>query len=180
MPWTSRDANRHNKKAKSGKASRQWAAVANSVLAKNGNDTRAVREANAVIPRRSHGLDSVRKFAEGGKVTRDPDSQTEKLREFAKTVESSHRSEDGSGANLVSRVIESPGQRGGMVGARAGYAPSDGLGGGVTVGVENVNGSKGVIKGADVQYKKGNQQFGVGAHDGPRGTRWALRYQRSF
>ena len=180
MPWTAQDAKRHNKKAKSGKASRQWAAVANSVLAKTGNDVKAIREANAVIARRSHGLDSVRKFAEGGKVTRDPDSQTEKLREFAKVMESSHRSEEGSGVNLVSRVIDSPGQRGGMVGARAGYALAGGLGGGVTIGTENVNGNPGVIKGADLQYKKDNQQFGVGAHDGPRGTRWALRYQRTF
>ena len=59
MPWVPGDAGKHNRKAKSGKASRQWAAVANSVLSKTGNDARAIREANAVIARRSHGLDSV-------------------------------------------------------------------------------------------------------------------------
>lgn len=57
MPWTAADAGRHNKKAKSGKAAAQWSAVANSVLAKTGNDARAVREANAVIARRTHGLE---------------------------------------------------------------------------------------------------------------------------
>jgi len=30
MPWSPKDAGRHNKKAKSGKASRQWSDVANS------------------------------------------------------------------------------------------------------------------------------------------------------
>jgi hypothetical protein len=55
MPWKPGDAARHNKKAK-GKAAAQWSAVANSVLAKTGNDGRAIREANAVIARRTHGL----------------------------------------------------------------------------------------------------------------------------
>lgn len=57
MPWKPSDAGRHNKKAKSGKAAAQWSAVANSVLAKTGNDARAIREANAVIARRTHGLE---------------------------------------------------------------------------------------------------------------------------
>ncbi len=57
MPWTASDAGRHNKKAKSGKAAAQWSTVANSVLAKTGNEGRAVREANAVIARRTHGLE---------------------------------------------------------------------------------------------------------------------------
>jgi hypothetical protein len=56
MPWDPADAARHNKKAK-GKAASQWSAVANSVLAKTGNDGRAIREANAVIARRTHGLE---------------------------------------------------------------------------------------------------------------------------
>lgn len=59
MPWASTDAGRHNKKAKSGKAAAQWSQVANSVLSKTGSDSRAIREANAVIARRKHGLDSV-------------------------------------------------------------------------------------------------------------------------
>jgi hypothetical protein len=52
MPWSPKDAGRHNKKAKSGKASRQWSDVANSVLKKTGNEGRAIREANAVVGRR--------------------------------------------------------------------------------------------------------------------------------
>jgi hypothetical protein len=60
MPWTPNQAVRHNKKAVGGKAARQWSAVANSVLAKTGNDARAIRSANAVIARRTHGLDSVK------------------------------------------------------------------------------------------------------------------------
>lgn len=57
MPWKPEDAGRHNKNAKSGKAASQWSSVANSVLAKTGNDGRAIREANAVIARRTHGLE---------------------------------------------------------------------------------------------------------------------------
>lgn len=56
MPWAPSDASRHNKKA-TGKAASQWSAVADSVLAKTGNDARAIREANAVIARRTHGLE---------------------------------------------------------------------------------------------------------------------------
>ena len=70
MPWTAADAAAYNKKAK-GKATSQWAAVANSVLQRTGNDGRAVREANAVIARRKHGLDSVKGYAVGGKVRDD-------------------------------------------------------------------------------------------------------------
>ncbi len=58
MPWQPADAAAHNKKAK-GKAAAQWSAVANNVLARTGDDGRAIREANAVIARRKHGLDSV-------------------------------------------------------------------------------------------------------------------------
>ena len=52
MPWTAKDASKHIKKAKSAVAKRQWAHVANSVLAKTKNDATAIREANAVIDRR--------------------------------------------------------------------------------------------------------------------------------
>ena len=52
MPWTSRSAGKHTKKAKSATAKRQWSHVANSVLAKTGNEGRAIREANAVVKRR--------------------------------------------------------------------------------------------------------------------------------
>lgn len=57
MPWTANQALKHTKKAKSDTAKRQWREVANSVLAKTGNDARAVRAANSVIARRTHGLE---------------------------------------------------------------------------------------------------------------------------
>jgi len=52
MPWTLKDAVTHTHKAKSGKAKRQWAHVANSVLAKGGSEGSAIRQANAVVKRR--------------------------------------------------------------------------------------------------------------------------------
>ncbi len=52
MPWTTKDASRKTKKAKSPKAKRQWAHVADKVLAKTGDEGRAIREANAVVKRR--------------------------------------------------------------------------------------------------------------------------------
>lgn len=55
MPWKPRDASAKTRKAKSPKAKRQWAHVADEVLAKTGDEGRAVREANAVIKRRRTG-----------------------------------------------------------------------------------------------------------------------------
>lgn len=52
MPWTPKDSSRFTKKAKSPKAKRQWSDVADSVLAKTGNEGRAIREANAVAKHR--------------------------------------------------------------------------------------------------------------------------------
>lgn len=52
MPWKPSDASRKTKKAKSPKAKRQWAHVADKVLAKTGDEGRAIREANAVVKRR--------------------------------------------------------------------------------------------------------------------------------
>jgi hypothetical protein len=52
MPWTPADAPKKTKKAKGAKARRQWRDVANGVLAKTGNEGRAIREANAVVKRR--------------------------------------------------------------------------------------------------------------------------------
>jgi hypothetical protein len=50
MPWTPDNGPaRHTKKAKSAVSKRQWSDVANGVLAKTGDEGRAVREANAVI-----------------------------------------------------------------------------------------------------------------------------------
>lgn len=52
MPWSSKDATAKTKKASGPKAKRQWRDVANAVLAKTGDEGRAVREANAVVKRR--------------------------------------------------------------------------------------------------------------------------------
>lgn len=52
MPWTPRDATGKTKRARSPKAKRQWADVADRVLAKTGDEGRAVREANAAVKRR--------------------------------------------------------------------------------------------------------------------------------
>lgn len=52
MPWTPADAKSHTKAAKSKTAKRQWSDVADKVLAKTGDEGRAVREANAVVKRR--------------------------------------------------------------------------------------------------------------------------------
>lgn len=52
MPWTSKDAGRHTKKAKSPKAKRQWSAVANSMLGRGKSEGAAVRAANAVVKKR--------------------------------------------------------------------------------------------------------------------------------
>lgn len=50
-PWTPKDAQRHDKKAKSAHAQKQWSEVANSVLKATGDEGRAVREANGVVMR---------------------------------------------------------------------------------------------------------------------------------
>ena len=52
VPWTAKDASSKTKKAKSPAAKKQWKAIANSVLAKTGNDATAIKMANAVIKRR--------------------------------------------------------------------------------------------------------------------------------
>lgn len=52
MPWSPRSAAKHDKKARSPQAKRQWAHVADAVLAKTGDEGRAIREANAVVKRR--------------------------------------------------------------------------------------------------------------------------------
>ena len=49
MPWRPEDARRHDKKAKTPKARRQWSEVANSVLKGTGDEGRAVREAIGVM-----------------------------------------------------------------------------------------------------------------------------------
>jgi hypothetical protein len=52
MPWTANDAQRHTHKAKSPKAQRQWAHVADSALSRGASEGSAIRQANAVVARR--------------------------------------------------------------------------------------------------------------------------------
>jgi hypothetical protein len=52
MPWQEKDVSGKTKKAKSAKAKRQWTDVGNKVLAKTGDEVRAIKEANAVVGRR--------------------------------------------------------------------------------------------------------------------------------
>jgi hypothetical protein len=50
MPWTPDDGpQRHTRKANTPRKRRQWATVANDVLAKTGDEGRAVRAANAAV-----------------------------------------------------------------------------------------------------------------------------------
>jgi hypothetical protein len=50
MPWSPNDGpSRHTKKASTPKKKKQWSAVANSILARTGNEGRAVRGANAAV-----------------------------------------------------------------------------------------------------------------------------------
>jgi len=49
MPWTPKDAKAKTRKANTPKKQRQWAHVADAVLAKTGDEGRAVREANGVV-----------------------------------------------------------------------------------------------------------------------------------
>lgn len=52
MPWTADDALRHTKLAADKIAQRQWAHVANGVLARTGDEARAIEAANSVIEKR--------------------------------------------------------------------------------------------------------------------------------
>ena len=51
MPWTANDAAGKTKAADTPRRKRQWAKIANAVLAKTGDEGRAVREANAAVRR---------------------------------------------------------------------------------------------------------------------------------
>lgn len=55
MPWTPADATRHTKKANTPKKKRQFADVANSILARTGDEGRAIRGANAAVGRKHKG-----------------------------------------------------------------------------------------------------------------------------
>jgi hypothetical protein len=52
MPWTPSAAAKHTKKAKSPKAKRQWAHVADRLLNSGVSEGQAIREANGVIKKR--------------------------------------------------------------------------------------------------------------------------------
>lgn len=49
MPWITKDASLHTKKANTPDKKKQWKEVANSVLKKTGNDAKAIRIANGII-----------------------------------------------------------------------------------------------------------------------------------
>lgn len=51
--WDKEDAKRHTRKARSEKQKRMWKEIANSVLDRGGDDGSAIRQANAVVARRS-------------------------------------------------------------------------------------------------------------------------------
>jgi hypothetical protein len=52
MPWNPADSSRFTRKAKSPKAKRQWSAVADSTLARTGDEGAAIRAANSVAKKR--------------------------------------------------------------------------------------------------------------------------------
>jgi uncharacterized protein YdaT len=49
MPWTSKSAKGHTKKASSGILQRQWSDVANSMLKAGKSEASAIRGANSVV-----------------------------------------------------------------------------------------------------------------------------------
>jgi hypothetical protein len=53
MPWTANDAESHTHKARTWALKELWAKVANESLERSGDEGRAIREANAVVARRS-------------------------------------------------------------------------------------------------------------------------------
>lgn len=53
MPWTADDAERHTHKATTPELKELWARVANDSLKRDGDEGRAIREANAVIARQA-------------------------------------------------------------------------------------------------------------------------------
>lgn len=49
MPWTSHDALRHTKAADTSAKQSRWAATANAILARTGNEASAIRIANSQV-----------------------------------------------------------------------------------------------------------------------------------
>ena len=54
MPWKPSEASAKTKKADTPKLRRKWAAVANSVLKRTGDDALAISEASGVIKKGKH------------------------------------------------------------------------------------------------------------------------------
>jgi uncharacterized protein YdaT len=52
MPWTSADAPKKTKKAKTPKQRRMWREIANSLLAHGASEGSAIRQANGVVKER--------------------------------------------------------------------------------------------------------------------------------
>jgi hypothetical protein len=53
MPWTPDDAEKHTHKATTPELQHLWAQVANESLERDGDEGRAIREANAVVARQA-------------------------------------------------------------------------------------------------------------------------------
>lgn len=53
MPWGKKDAKGHTKKANTPKKQKQWSEVANSAMKRGESEGSAVRQANAVVKKRS-------------------------------------------------------------------------------------------------------------------------------
>jgi hypothetical protein len=53
MPWTADDAERHTHKATTPELKELWAKIANESLERDGDEGRAIREANAAIARQA-------------------------------------------------------------------------------------------------------------------------------
>jgi hypothetical protein len=53
MPWTPNDAEGHTHKADTPNLKELWAKVANESLERTGDESRAIREANAVVARQA-------------------------------------------------------------------------------------------------------------------------------
>lgn len=49
MPWSAKDAKSKTKRASSAKKRAAWAATANAVLKRTGDDAKAIRIANSVV-----------------------------------------------------------------------------------------------------------------------------------
>jgi len=53
MPWDTKDATRHTKKARTPKLKRMWQQIANSMLARDASERAAIRGANSQVAKRT-------------------------------------------------------------------------------------------------------------------------------